>query len=324
MRTVKLLAALAIAALAAAPASNAAQPVFPDKPIRFIIGSAPGSGPDIMARLIADHLHGVWGQRVVVDARPGVAGIISAEQALRANPDGYTWMMLTSQLFIATSVYPNLTFNLDKDFVSVSLVGLVPWVLTVNPQLPARSVSELLALAKKSPGKLRYGSGGPGSGEHFTTVMFTHLAGINMLHVPYKGVAGALLDTIANEIQMQFAVYPAAYPHVSSGRLRGLGVSTAKRAPGLPDLPVIVDTVPGYVNFGWYSIVAPKGTPEAVLAKAGTEIVKAAREPAFGERLKVLGIEIIAGGRKELDEFRAKERKRLTELVKTTGISIGK
>jgi len=313
------------AAYAAQPAtSTGSGQAFPDKPIRLIVGSASGSGPDIMARLIADHLYGVWGQRVVVDARPGVAGIISAEQALRSERDGYTWMMLTSQLFIATSVYPDLKFNLDKDFVSVSLVGLVPWVLTVNPQVPAQSVSELIALAKKSPGKLRYGSGGPGSGEHFTTVMFTHLAGINMLHVPYKGVAQALLDTIANEIQMQFAVYPAAWPQVSSGRLRALGVSTAKRAPGLPNIPTIVEAVPGYVNFGWYSIVAPKGTPTAVLAKASAEIVMAAREPAFGERLKVLGIEIIGGGRKELDDFRTTERKRLTELVKATGISIAK
>ena len=324
MRTARLLATVTLPALMATSAAYAAQPAFPDKPIRLIVGSASGSGPDIMARLIADHLYGVWGQRVVVDARPGVAGIISAEQALRSERDGYTWMMLTSQLFIATSVYPDLKFNLDKDFVSVSLVGLVPWVLTVNPQVPAQSVSELIALAKKSPGKLRYGSGGPGSGEHFTTVMFTHLAGINMLHVPYKGVAQALLDTIANEIQMQYAVYPAAWPQVSSGRLRALGVSTAKRAPGLPNVPTIVETVPGYVNFGWYSIVAPKGTPTAVLAKASAEIVMAAREPAFGERLKVLGIEIIGGGRKELDDFRTTERKRLTELVKATGISIAK
>ena len=319
----RLITWLAIAMLAV-PAAQAAQTAYPDKPIRLIIGSAPGSGPDIMARLIADHLYGAWGQRVVVDTRPGVAGILSAEQALRANPDGYTWMMLTSQLFIATSVYPDLKFNLDKDFDSVSLVGLVPWVLTINPQLPAKSVSELVALAKKSPGKLRYGSGGPGSGEHFATVHFTHLAGIDMLHVPYKGVAPALIDTIANEIQMQFAVFPAAFPHVTSGRLRGLGVSTTKRAPGLPDLPTIVDTVPGFVNFGWYSIVAPKGSPAAILDKASAEIVKAAREPAFGEKLKTLGIEIIAGGRKELDEFRAQERKRVTELVKATGISISK
>jgi tripartite-type tricarboxylate transporter receptor subunit TctC len=319
-----LLAACAMVALAAAPVASAAEPAFPDKPVRLIIGSAPGSGPDIMARLVADHLFEAWGQRVVVDARPGVAGIISAEQALRANPDGYTWMMLTSQLFVATAVYPDLKFDLDKDFVSMSLIGLVPWVLTVSPQLPVKNVGDLIALAKKSPGKLRYGSGGPGSGEHFTTVMFTHLAGIDMLHVPYKGVAQALLDTIANEIQMQFAVYPAAWPQVSTGRLRALGVSTAKRVAGLPDVPPIVETVPGYVTFGWYSIVAPKGTPEAVLAKASAEVVKAAREPAFGERLKTLGIEIIGGGRKELDEFRTSERKRLTDLVKVTGISIAK
>jgi len=322
MRTRKLLSAIALPALLAISAAHAAQPVFPDRPIRFIIGSAPGSGPDIMARLLADHLYGVWGQRVVVDSRPGVAGVISAEQALRANADGYTWMMLTSQLFIATSVYPNLSFDLDTDFVSVSLVGLVPWLLTVNPQVPANSVSELIALAKKSPGTLRYGSGGPGSGEHFTTVMFTHLSGINMLHVPYKGVAQALLDTIANEVQLQFAVYPAGKPQVDSGRLRALGVSTAKRAPGMPNLPPIVETVPGFVTFGWYSIVAPKGSPEAVLAKASAEVVKAAREPAFGDRLKTLGIEIIAGGRKELDDYRAGERKRVTEVVKATGISI--
>ena len=269
-------------------------------------------------------LYDAWGQRVVIDTRPGVGGILSAEHALRANPDGYTWMMLTSQLFISTSVYRDLKFNLDKDFDSISLVGLVPWVTTLNPQVPAKSIAELIALAKKSPGKLRYGSGGPGSGEHFATVMFTHAAGIDMLHVPYKGVAPALLDTIANEIQMQFAVFPAAFPHVTSGRLRALAVSTAKRAPGLPNVPTIGETLPGFVNFGWYSVVAPKGTPAAVLNKASAEIVKAARAPAFGERLKVLGIEIIGGGRKELDDFRTSERKRLTELVQATGITITK
>ncbi|HKA38615.1 MAG TPA: tripartite tricarboxylate transporter substrate-binding protein [Burkholderiales bacterium] len=320
---IRLITWLAIAMLAA-PAAHAAQTAYPDKPIRLIIGSAPGSGPDIMARLIADHLYGVWGQRVVVDTRAGVAGILSAELALRANPDGYTWLMLTSQLFVATSVFPDLKFDLDKDFDSVSLVGLVPWVVTINPQLPANSVSELIALAKKSPGKLRYGSGGPGSGEHFATVQFTHMAGIDMLHVPYKGVAPALIDVIANEIQMQFAVFPAALPHVTSGRLRAIAVSTAKRAPGLPSVPTVMDTVPGYLNFGWYSIIVPKGTPAAVLDKASAEIVKAAREPAFGEKLKTLGIEIIAGGRKELDDFRTAERKRVTEIVKISGITITK
>ncbi|HSF21445.1 MAG TPA: tripartite tricarboxylate transporter substrate binding protein [Burkholderiales bacterium] len=318
----KMLSWAVIAGVALASAAHAAQPVYPAKPIRLIIGSAPGSGPDIIARLMADHLYGVWGQRVVVDSRPGVAGIISAELALHAERDGYTWMMLTSQLFVATSVYPKLKFNLDKDFASVSLIGTVPFVQMVNPQVPAKSIPELIALAKKSPGKLRYGSAGAGASEHLCGVMFTRMTGTDMLHVPYKGIPQAIVDTLANEVQLTYAVYPAARPHVESGRLRALGVTTPKRSPALPNVPAISEFVPGYAMFGWYSIVAPVGTPAAVLTKVSAEVVKAAKEPAFGEKLKTLGIEIVGGGRAELDAFRANERKRVTELVKAGGVSI--
>lgn len=318
----KLLAASLIPlALMAWSKSHAAEP-FPNKPVRLIIGSAPGSGPDIISRLVADRLYEVWGQRVVVDSRPGVAGVISAELALRADPDGYTWMMLTSQLFVATSVYQNLKFNLDKDFQSIALIGSVPFVQMVNPKVPAKSIRELIDLAKKSPGKLRYGSAGTGASEHLSGEMFTQLTGTQMLHVPYKGVAQAIADTLSNEVQLTYAVYPAARPHIDSGRLRALGVTTPKRSPALPDIPAIAEAVPGYAMFGWYSLVAPTGTPPAILAKASTEVVKAAKEPAFAERLKTLGIEVIAGGRKELDEFRRTERKRITQLVKSTGVSI--
>lgn len=321
-RTDRLLAVVTIAAaMTAATAAQAAQPAYPDKPIRLIIGSAPGSGPDIMSRLIADHLYGVWNQRVVVDSRPGVAGIISAEQALRANPDGYTWMMLTSQLFVATSVYPDLKFNLDQDFVSIALIGSVPFVQMVNPQLPAKNINDLIALAKKQPGKLRYGSAGTGASEHLSGVLFNRLTGTQMLHVPYKGVAQAILDTIGGEVQLTYAVYPAARPHIESGRLRPTGVTTPKRSPALPDVPAIAEAVPGYAMFGWYSIVAPKGTPNAVLAKASAEVVKATQQPAFVDRLRTLGTEVIGGGRKELDDFRRSERKRITEVVKTAGIT---
>jgi tripartite-type tricarboxylate transporter receptor subunit TctC len=322
MQTKLISRAVMALAMWAVPAAHAAQGAYPEKPIRLIIGSAPGSGPDIAARLVGDHLYGVWGQRVVVDARPGVAGIISAELALNANPDGYTWMMLTSQLFVATSVYPNLKFNLDKDFVSIALIGTVPFVQMVNPQVPAKSISELIALAKKQPGKLRYGSAGAGASEHLSGVMFTRMTGTDMLHVPYKGIPQAILDTLAGEVQLTYAVYPAARPLVESGRLRAIGVTTPKRSPALPDVPAISEVVPGYAMFGWYSLVAPKGTPEAILAKAGAEVVKAVQQPAFGERLKVLGIETIGGGRKELDAFRSSERKRITELVKASGVEI--
>jgi len=318
------LSSWAVMALAmwAVPAAHAAQPAYPEKPIRLIIGSAPGSGPDIGARLVGDYLYGVWGQRVVVDARPGVAGIISAELALRANPDGYTWMMLTSQLFVATSVYRDLKFDLDQDFVSIALIGTVPFVQMVNPQVPAKSIPELIALAKAQPGKLRYGSAGAGASEHLSGVMFTRMTGTDMLHVPYKGIPQAIVDTLAGEVQLTYAVYPAARPHVESGRLRAIGVTTPKRSPSLPNVPAISEVVPGYAMFGWYSLVAPKGTPNAILAKAGAEVVKAVQQPEFGEKLKVLGIEILPGGRKELDAFRSNERKRITELVKASGVEI--
>jgi tripartite-type tricarboxylate transporter receptor subunit TctC len=316
--------AVVFPALLAAAGAQAAQPAYPDKPIRLIIGSAPGSGPDIIAQLIAERLYKEWGQRVVVDARVGVAGIISAEQALRANPDGYTWMMLTSQLFVATSVYPDLKFNLDKDFASIALIGTVPFVQMVNPKLPVKSIADLVALAKKSPGKLRYGSAGAGASEHLSGVLFNRLTGTDMLHVPYKGIPQAIVDTIANEVQLTYAVYPAAFPHVQSGRLRAIGVTTPKRSPALPEVPAIAEAVPGYAMFGWYSLVAPKGTPNAVLDKVSAEAIRAAREPAFGDRLKTLGIEVVAGGRKELDAFRASERKRITEVVKAAGVTITK
>ena len=309
-------------AMWAVPAAHAAQPAFPEKPIRLIIGSAPGSGPDIISRVMAERLYRAWGQRVVVDSRPGVAGILSAELALRANPDGYTWMMLTSQLFVATSVYPDLKFNLDKDFASISLIGTVPFVQLVNPQVPAKSIRELIDLAKKSPGKLRYGSAGAGASEHLSGVMFTRLTGTDMLHVPYKGIPQAILDTIAGEVQLTYAVLPAALPQIQSGRLRALGVTSPKRSPSIPDVPSISEVVPGYAMIGWYSLVAPTGTPVTVLAKASAEVVKAAKEPEFGEQLKVLGTVVVGGTRADLDAFRRSERKRISELVKASGVDI--
>ena len=199
MRTIP--ATIALALVWGAFPVHAAQPTYPDRPIRLIIGSAPGSGPDLMSRLLAERLYKAWGQRIVVDSRPGVAGIISAEAASRANADGYTWMMLTSQLFVATSVYPDLKFNLDKDFLSIALIGTVPFVQMINPQVPAKSIQDLIALAKKSPGKLRYGSAGAGASEHLCGVMFNRLTGTDMLHVPYKGIPQAIADNHLREFE---------------------------------------------------------------------------------------------------------------------------
>jgi tripartite-type tricarboxylate transporter receptor subunit TctC len=316
------LAAIAIVLVSAVSVVHAAQPVFPEKPIRLVIGSAPGSGPDIISRALADRLYGAWGQRIVVDSRPGVAGILSAELVLRSAADGYTWMMLTSQLMVATSVYPNVKFDLDKDFVSISLIGTVPFVLVVNADLPAKSIRELIDLAKKSSPPLRYGSAGTGASEHLSGVLFTKMTGTEMLHVPYKGVAEALAATFSKEVQLTYGVVPAVLGAIQSGRVRALGVTSLKRNALLPDVPSISETVPGYQTLGWYSIVAPKGTPDAILAKASAEVMKAVKDPQFAEQLKNLGLDIVGSSRSELDAFRRDQRKRITDVVKASGVNV--
>jgi len=320
MHTTTMLAAIAIPMVLAGPARAAQSASYPERPVRFVIGSAPGSGPDIIARVLSERLYKSWQQRIVVDARPGVAGALSADIVARAAPDGYTWLMMTSQLFIATKVYKDLKFDLDKDFASVALIGTVPYVLVVHPQVPAKSVSELIQLTKTTP--MRHGSAGPGGGEHLCMVYFLHRAGAQMLHVPYKGIAQALADVAAREIHTTFAVVPAAMPLVQGGRVRPIGVSTTRRAPLLPDVPSISDTVPGFDNFGWYSVIAPRGTPAPILEKLSAEVVKAVKEPEFGEQLKTLGIDIVGGTRAELDAFRRSESKRMGDIVKSANLDV--
>ena len=319
MHDLKLLAAAPLLVVLAVPAAHAAQP-YPEKPIRLVIGSAPGSGPDIISRVLAERLYGAWGQRVVVDSRPGVAGILSAELVLRSAPDGYTWMMLTSQLMVATAVYPNVKFNLDKDFTSISLIGTVPFALVVNNELPAKSVRELIELAKSSP--LRYGSAGTGATEHLSAVLFTTLTKTDMLHVPYKGVAEAIAATMGKEVHLTYVVLPAVLGAIQSGRVKALGVTSQKRALLLPDVPAISEAVPGYQTYGWYSVVAPTGTPEAVLAKASAEVAKAVKEPQFGEQLKALGLDLVGSSRAELDAWRRGQRTQINELVKASGVNV--
>ena len=320
MDTIKLIAALLFAPVLGVPAHGAQSAAYPERPVRLVIGSAPGSGPDIVARVLSERLYKSWNQRIVVDARPGVAGALSAEIVARAGADGYTWLMMTSQLFIATQVYKDLKFDLDKDFASIALIGTVPYVLVVNPQVPAKTVPELIQLSKTTP--LRHGSAGAGGGEHLCMVYFLQMAGTQMLHVPYKGIVQALADVAGREIHATFAVVAAALPMVQGGRVRPIGVTSTKRAPLLPDVPPIADSVPGFENFGWYSIIAPKGTPTALLEKISTEVVKAIKEPEFGETFRVLGIDIVGGSRAELDAFRKSEAKRMGDIVKAANLEV--
>jgi len=322
MIQLKLATLMCAALCAAVPATASAQAgaaKFPERPIRLIIGSATGSGPDIISRVLAERLYETWKHRVVVDARPGAAGAISADLTLRAAPDGYTWMMLTSQLFVASQVLADIKFDLQRDFQSLALIGTTPFVLMVNNQLQAKSVKELIDLARKQPGKLRYGSAGTGASEHLSGVLLGHLTNTNMLHIPYKGVAQSIADTIANEVQATYAVLPAALPHINAGRLRPLGVTTARRAALIPDVPAIGEAVPGYVMNAWYSLVVPTKTPSAVMNMVSTEVTKAVREPALMEKYRAMGIEVMAGDRTALDAWRKEEHKRITEVVRISG-----
>ena len=320
MRIAKQLAAIAVPVALAVSAAHAAELAFPEKPIRLVIGSAPGSGADIISRALAERLYGAWGQRVVVDSRPGVAGILSAELVLRSAPDGYTWMMLSSQLTVASAVYPNVKFDLDHDFASISLIATVPFILVVNPELPATSIRELIDLAKKTP--LRYGSAGTGASEHLSGVLFTRLTGTDMLHVPYKGIAQALRDTIAKEVHLTYAVVPSVLAMIQARRVRALGVSGPTRAPLLPDVPSISEVVPGYQWLGWASVVSPKGTPQAVLAKASAEVARAVKDPQFGDHLKSLGYDLIGSTRAEFDAFRREQRRQVSAIVKASGVDV--
>jgi tripartite-type tricarboxylate transporter receptor subunit TctC len=231
-------------------------------------------------------------------------------------------MMLTSQLMVATSVYPNVKFDLDKDFTSVCLIGTVPFVQLINPDVPAKSIRELIDLAKKQPGTLRYGSAGAGASEHLSGFLFTRLTGTNMLHVPYKGIAQAIADTISKEVHLTYPVLPAGLPHIQSGRLRALGVTTPKRTALLPDVPAIGEVVPGYQMMGWYSIVVPRGTPEPIVAKITRDIAAAVKEPEFGEQLKGLGLEMSGVTGREFDAFRRDQHRRITEIVKASGVDL--
>jgi tripartite-type tricarboxylate transporter receptor subunit TctC len=309
-------AALALVQLAQ-PALVAAQGTFPEKPIRVIVGSAAGSGPDIISRVVGERLSKLWNQRVLVEARPGVAGALSAEYVRSQPADGYTMMMLTSQLNTATHVFTDLKFDLNRDFASISLIGTVPFVLVVNPSLPVKTVADLIALARKQ--KLRFGSAGTGASEHLSGEMLNTLAGIDILHVPYKGVPQAITDTLANEVQMAYGVTPAVMSFITSGRLRAIGVTTPRRSAALADVPAIGETVPGYEMTAWYSFVAHSGVPSALLDRLSADTQRVVRERETAEQLKDLGVDLVGGTRAELDVFRKQQFAQIGALVKKVG-----
>ena len=292
---------------------------YPSKPIRIIGLSSPGSGPDIVGRLIGQKFTEAWGQQVIVDMRPAATGIVGTEIAARSAPDGYTLVIITSQAVIVSVMYDKLSYNLLRDFAPIGLIASTPFILAVNPSVPATSVKELIALAKAKPGQLRYGSGGSGSPPHLSVEIFRSMTGIDVLHVPYKGVTPAMIDTVAGQVQFVSSVIPAVLPTIRSGKLRALAVTSAKRTSLVPELPTVAETVPGYEFIGWYSLMAPAKTPQPILGKLNTELARTLKTPEFSERFAALGAEPIGSTQKELADYLPVQLEKMRKAVKESG-----
>lgn len=319
MRTIqRMLSCLLI--LLAVPLAALAQG-YPDKPIRLIVGDAPGGSPDTLGRLLALRLAESLGQPVVVDNRPGAGGQLAADLAAKSAPDGYTLFMNTSTVWaILPAVKKNLPYDTLKSFVPVSRIATASNVLVVNTSVPANSIADLVRLIKASPGKFNYASAGIASPAHLAGEMLNLLADVKMTHIPYKGAGPALLDVIAGTAQLMITSPIAAGAHMTSGRVRALATTGAQKNPGLPELPTIAETIPGYDISQSWGITVPPGTPPAIVKQLHAEIVKALALPDTRERILRTGATPVGDNPDEFEAFMAAERKRLGEVINKTGI----
>ncbi len=296
-------------------------PNYPTKPIRLISPYAAGGGSDTLARIIAQKLNESWGQPVVVDNRPSGGGVLGAELVAKAAPDGYTLLITPSAvLTINPHLYGKLRYDTFKDFAPVMAATNSPYYLVVNPKIPATSVRELIAHAKANPGKLNYSSSGNGSATHLAGVLFNSLAGIDSLHIPYKGAAPAIVDLLAGAIQMRFSSVVPMLPHVRGGRLRGLAMSSSKRYSPLPEVPTIAESgLPGFVVESFYVIAAPAGTPRAVVDKLNVEIARKLKDAEVNSRMAADGAEVIAVSVADTTKMLRDDYNRWAKPVKDSG-----
>lgn len=294
---------------------------YPTRPIRMIVAYPPGGGTDIVGRLMAQKLTETLGQNVVIDNRGGATGNIGTELASRANPDGYTLLMgNVAPNAINVSLFRKLPYDPVKDFAPVSLVAITPNILVVNPTVPVRSVQDLIALAKAKPGTLNFPSAGVGSSSHLAGELLKILAKIDMVHVPYKGGGPALIDTISGQMQIMFATMPAAMPHVKSGKVRPVAVTTAKRSQTLPELPTIAESVKGYEASTWYGMLAPAATPAPVVARLHKDVVRILATPEMRERLASQGFEPVGGTPAEFAAYIKSEITKWGRVIRDAGI----
>jgi tripartite-type tricarboxylate transporter receptor subunit TctC len=300
--------------------ATAADAPYPTKPIRFIIPFAPGGGNDIIGRMLGAKLGEAWGQQVVIDNRPGAGGNIAAETTARAAPDGYTVFQFNIANTMAPSLFKKLGYDPQRDFAPVTQIGSSPFILVVHPSVPAKTVPELITYMKAQPGKLNYASSGTGGSTHLITELFKHMAGVSMTHIPYSGAGPALTELVGGQVQLMFVVPATGLPHIRSGRLRALGISSARRFSLAPELPTISESgVPGYESGTWYGVVVPAQSPAFIVRKLNTDIVKALQLPDVRERMTAQGVEVVAGSAGDFTKFIKAEISKWGRVVALSG-----
>ena len=296
---------------------------YPAKPIRIIVPYAPGGSTDVVFRILAPRLTEILGQQIVIDNRPGAASTIGLEIVAKSPPDGYTVGVSNIAYGANPAIYKKMPFDSEKDLVPVTLVSIVTLVATVHPSLPARSIKALIALAKSNPGTLTYGSAGNGSANHLATERFAHMAGIKLLHIPYKGGGPAVVSIVQGETSILLATIPSSIQHFKTGKLIPLAVSSAKRNSALPELPTISEAgVPGYEAIEWQGLMVPAGTPPAVIRTLYQATTKASQIPEVREKVAGLGADFVNTTPEEFDQFLKRELSVWSKVVREVGIKI--
>jgi tripartite-type tricarboxylate transporter receptor subunit TctC len=296
---------------------------YPVKIVTLIVPFPPGGTTDVLARALANDLSKSLGQPVIVESKPGAGATIGADFVAKAKPDGYTLLMGAVHHTIATSVYRKLPYDFQKDLTPVTVVALVPNVLVVNPQVPAKNVQELVALAKATPGKFTYGSNGTGTGQHLIGAQFEQMAGVSLLHVPYKGSGPLATDLLGGQINMSFDTITPVLPHIKSGKLRALAVTTAKRSPALPEVPTLDEAgLKGFDLGTWFGVLAPAGTAPEIIARLNAEMVKIIHSPDFRKRMDDIGAEPIGNSAAQMASQIKADTERFAKLVKDANVSI--
>ncbi len=297
---------------------------WPNKSVRFIIPAPAGSAPDFLSRALGQKLTELWGHTVVIDNIVGASGHIGTERAAKSAPDGYTILFNTiGPIAVNVSLFDKLPFDPIKDFAPITLVALTPNIVCLHPSLPATNVKELIALAKKNPGRMHYGSGGPGTTQHLSGELFNVLAGVKIVHVPYKSSAQMTIDTIGGQIDLVFHNAPVVQTHVQSGKLRGIAVTSAKRLSGVPNLPTMIEAgLPGFEVTAWFGLLAPTGTPPGVITKIHADTVRALNMPDLRERFQTQAAEPSGNKPEEFAAFIRAETVKWAKVIKASGARI--